>query len=407
MYIVRCAASKGRSSSRAISKFLARLSALCVVGGLYVVFGFILTRWNLADDPTRDVARRSPIPGMDLAAWDRSDLFRLSCLPRSRRWVSVCGPVLLKCSDPSCFPRAHFPYGVSACSLDFSVTDPPPSMEFGSILGFPGESPAADLVCLGKSIPVVRLSFAMFLCCAQGVLVPRHAGDLQRQTLRNAPAPLQEGHPVLSVITELRSSCLEQFECWLRAQGRDLEMILGNPTGRVDEINRCFVCNGRCLCGVGRPYDHYAETINAIAAKKPILRRQLQEAWKILLLRVRDEPTTHHIAIPWQVLLACISVCQIWPECWLALTWGAILRVGEFRGATRKDLLLRGDTNFTNSFALLALKEPKARFAAARHQCAKLDVPDLLRVVHLAFSRLHPLQRLWPRSGQTLRLATV
>ena len=69
----------------------------------------------------------------------------------------------------------------------------------------------------------------------------------------------------------------------------------------------------------------------------------------------------------------------------------------------RKDLLLPCDTNFTNNFALLSLKEPKTRFTAARHQSAKLDIPDLLQVTHLAFSRLQPHQRLWAKSGQTLR----
>ena len=88
----------------------------------------------------------------------------------------------------------------------------------------------------------------------------------------------------------------------------------------------------------------------------------------------------------------------------LALTWGALLRVGEFTQAVRSDLLLPVDTNFTNSFALLALKEPKTRFTAARHQSAKLDIPDLLKIVHLAFSRLKPFQKLWPKSGQTLRV---
>ena len=122
---------------------------------------------------------------------------------------------------------------------------------------------------------------------------------------------------------------------------------------------------------------------------------------------MRDEPSAHHIAMPWQVLLACLSVCLTWG--WLdvagmfALSWGALLRVGEFLQAVRKDLLLPCDTNYTNNFALLSLKEPKTRFTAARHQSAKLDIPDLLQVAHLAFSRLQPHQRLWSKSGQTLR----
>ena len=43
-------------------------------------------------------------------------------------------------------------------------------------------------------------------------------------------------------------------------------------------------------------------------------------------------------------------------------------------------------------------------YSAARHQCSKIDAPDLLRVLSVAFSRLAPRERLWPMSGQTLRL---
>ena len=413
--VVRCAASKGRSSSRALSRLLSRLAALSVVGGLFVVFGFIPTRWNPADDPTRDTILRSSIPGMDLAAWDRPDLFRLSCFPRCRRWCSnwvrlcllLCGPVLLRCADRSCYATPRFPYGMSCGFVDFASDPCVPPLDFDSTLGFPGEGPSTDLVCNSRPLRLV-LWVAMISSCAMAVLQPRNPGDLLRQSQRNARPPLQEGRPVLGVTSQLRSSYISQFEEWLFGHGVRLEVLLENSATRVDDVNRWLVSYGRCLYGVGRPYNHFAETINAVSAKKPALRRQLQEAWNLAFAWVRDEPTTHHIAIPWQVLLACISVSLIWG--WvdlagmLALTWGAVLRVGEFLSATRKDLLLPCDTNFTNSFALLALKEPKTRFTAARHQSAKLDIPDLLRVVHLAFARLQPQQKLWPRSGQTLRL---
>ena len=105
------------------------------------------------------------------------------------------------------------------------------------------------------------------------------------------------------------------------------------------------------------------ETINGVTSLKPALKRQMQEAWNLAFAWVRDEPSTHHIAMPWQVLLACISVCLVWG--WIdmagmfSLCWGALLRVGEFLQATRKDLLLPYDTNYTNRFALLSLREPK------------------------------------------------
>ena len=77
--------------------------------------------------------------------------------------------------------------------------------------------------------------------------------------------------------------------------------------------------------------------------------------------------------------------------------------MGEFLAALRGDLLLPSDTQHTHSFALLAIREPKTRFTAARRQCAKLDIPDLLGIVEMAFGSMQPHQRLWPRSGQLLR----
>ena len=80
--VVRCAASKGRSSSRALSKILCRLGALCVVGGVYLVYGFAPTRLNPAYDPTRDVDLRAAAPGLSLGSLTSLDLLRLSALPR-------------------------------------------------------------------------------------------------------------------------------------------------------------------------------------------------------------------------------------------------------------------------------------------------------------------------------------
>lgn len=154
-----------------------------------------------------------------------------------------------------------------------------------------------------------------------------------------------------------------------------------------------------CLC------NHSAETINAIAARKPVVRRQLQEAWNLAYSWVREEPSIHHVAMPWQILLSAISVCLVWG--WIdvagmfALSWGSLLRVGEFLQATRRDLLLPVDTNYTNQFALLALKEPKTRFTAARHQAAKLDVPDYCCVWStLPFPGFVPLKSCGPNQAK-------
>ena len=64
-YVVRCAASKGRSLSKALSRALFRLAAFCVFGGRHLVLGSAPIWLNPFDDPTKDVALRDPTPGLD------------------------------------------------------------------------------------------------------------------------------------------------------------------------------------------------------------------------------------------------------------------------------------------------------------------------------------------------------
>lgn len=415
--VIKCAASKGRSSSRALSRFLVRLAALAVAGGLYLVFGFVPTRLNPADDPTRDVPLREPIPGLDLTTWDRSDLFRLACSCRLKRaysnWVRLAlrifGPRVLAFADRSLYRAPRYPFGFSSVDVNLGhVGSGFQGLDFDSTLGFPGEGPLSGFVgnCVLPRFLVLVVAFQPWLIGA--VLLPRNSGDILRQQQRSVRPPLQEGRPVLSVTTKQRSSYITLFEAWLGSLGYSLDFLLENHYTQIDMINKMLVQFGRALYTAGRPYNHYAETINAVAARKPVVRRQLQEAWNLAYSWVREEPSIHHVAMPWQILLSAISICLVWG--WVdvagmfALSWGSLLRAGEFLLATRRDLLLPVDTNYTNQFALLALKEPKTRFTAARHQSAKLDIPDLLRVAHIAFARLHPTQRLWSKSGQTLRL---
>ena len=204
--VIKCAASKGRSSLRALAKALARLAVLSVAGGLYLVFGFCPTRHNPADDPTRDVELRGSIPGIDLAAWDRLDLYRLASLPKLRRWASnwvrlvlcLLGPAALGLTDRSVHRAPPFPYGLhAAASAPPGAKAMPSSMEFDSTLGYPGEGPP-HLICCGRSASQFLF---LVICCVlhltYGVLVPRNAGDIQRLSLRKQRPPLPEGRPVL------------------------------------------------------------------------------------------------------------------------------------------------------------------------------------------------------------------
>lgn len=87
----------------------------------------------------------------------------------------------------------------------------------------------------------------------------------------------------------------------------------------------------------------------------------------------------------------------------IALSWGGTTRIGEAMSALRSHLVLPADVDFTADYILSQIREPKTRFRAARHQVAKLDQPQLVKVVEIAFQHLKPYQKLWPFSGQTMR----
>ncbi len=265
--------------------------------------------------------------------------------------------------------------------------------------------------CGGFGGAGVRLMWVLLLLASGGShgmpLHPRNPADTSRLSARASRPPIQQGRPVLEVTSAHRKTYMRNFNRWCVEEGIDFDQLLETYFWHIEEINTILEKYGRCLYTAGWPYNHYAETINAIGALNPAIRRQLQGAWDFAYGWVRDEPPSHHRAMPWQILLALLTTALSWG--WvrvagmMALTWGSLLRVGEFCAAIRGDLLLPEDTNFTNRFSLLAIREPKTRFSAARHQSAKLDLGDLLEVASMAFLNLQKHQKLWPHSAQTLR----
>ena len=121
---------------------------------------------------------------------------------------------------------------------------------------------------------------------------------------------------------------------------------------------------------------------------------------------LREEPGSHHVALPWQ-LVALLTTSWFWG--WrhgagiLALSWGGVTRIGEASSALRKNLLLPSDFGWTVGYVLLQISEPKTRYKAARHQVARVDHPQLVRGIELAFRNFATPNPLWPFSGQTLR----
>ncbi|CAE7469278.1 unnamed protein product [Symbiodinium natans] len=218
---------------------------------------------------------------------------------------------------------------------------------------------------------------------------------------------LAEGRPVEPVTQKRRDKLLAAFTEWLLRQNVVFESLFDLAPQSTRRLNGFLISYGRQLFEAGWPYSHYSEVINAVASKEPAIRRSLQPAWDLAFSWLREEPHSHHVALPWQVLLAAITTSLMWgwvrvAGC-LALTWGAVMRAGETLAARRCDLLLPGDVWGTMQCCMVSIREPKTRFKAARHQAAKLDQPDLLDVVTLAFADLEPGSKLWPFSASTLR----
>ena len=445
--VCRCALGKGRSSSRALTSILRKVNVLMVAGGIWMVTPYMPTRLNAADDPTRCHGLRAPLPEAGLPELSPEEIFQCALLPRTRRWASGWVRLTILLIGFGCI-----------CFGDKSrYRNHGPLVDFDATLGYPGEGPwtlftkaltfCLDFVlstsdrfrqwnCYSPSFTIphpaplspapcrsLRLgqffsssSCSLFwallfsnaaLGCAMDGLGPRNAADLLRSEQRLRTGPLPVGRLVLPKTAELRSGHISVFRSWCTDENIDLDFLLENYRECIDELN-IILCNfGRKLYSIGRPRNHYFETINALTAAKPGLRRLVQQAWDLGFTWTKMEPSNHHVAAPFQVLMGLVSLCILWG--WplmagsLCLMWGALLRPGEFLSARRAELLLPRDVGNTITFALLSILEPKTRNVAARHQAARVDIPDLLSIVQATFFGLQKHQKLWPYSGQTLR----
>ena len=430
-YVSRGALGKGRSASRAISCLFRRIGSSLAAGGIYLTTPFCPTRLNIADDPTRNHPLRPP--QRSFGDWTRSSFMDLASLPGLKRCASNWARVVLRLTDFALVPPMRsLPHRRIPIYLDFDQT-----------LGYPGEGPTpatfhlpifVDFVLVSiillfspshfilpnwillsrshrssLSSCLLVLSFVLSgaLSCNAMETGPRNAADFTRVTNRRTAGPLPEGRLVLEVTAFQRDRLLRNFYDWCSAEGYEIHLWLGDTRNFLEEINLVLIRFGRRLYEWGRPLNHFVETINGLTSLRPALRRALQAPWDMAFNWSKMEPNVHHIAVPFQIIMAMITVSLMWG--WLplagglAIMWGALLRPGEFISAIRQQLTLPSDLEHTTTFGILSILEPKTRFSAARHQAARLDLPDLLEVVELAFAELGPFQRLWPFSGQTLR----
>lgn len=288
------ATSKGRSSSRGLSRVLLKLNATAVAAGLCLRAPFCPTRLNVSDDPTRDVQLRLPAPGLPTSTMSREDLFRLATLPKLRRWAANWCRLLLRAAGMHLiFLPCRDLYRRRHASLDFSHS----SMDFDASLGYPGEGPgfrqllalaATCLLCFGLPCPfstpfwilvpclTSSLPSSCFACFLLSVvelpsfssgramampIAPQTPAEVKKSVARGAQPPLAEGRPVLPATGSLRDKYFKFFESWTREEGIDIHALLEHSHQYVEEINIVVSRFGRELFKAGKTYNQYAETI--------------------------------------------------------------------------------------------------------------------------------------------------
>ena len=380
---------KGRSPSKGLTPVLRKVAATCLLAGVFPAFHFVPTRLNPGDCPTRDLPLPEPCQCSFWSSLTTDELYEGLSLPKLRRWASNWARLVFLCIGA---PPALRP------SLGWRVSHRT-SRSFDSSLGFPGEGPFFRVFWFWLGV--------VGSCAAPShVLRPRNLADERRSRARSATV-LVEGRPVEPVTKKRREKLLQAFAAWLAGQGVDLEDLLDLSPLSTRKLNSFLVCYGRQLFDAGWPYSHYSEVINAVSSKEPGVRRCLQPSWDLAFAWLREEPHSHHVALalagPGRGHHAFAVVGLASCRWHVGDDRGSVMRIGESLAACRRDLLLPGDVCDTIAFALISISEPKTRFRAARHQSAKLDQPDLLEVVHLAFGHLSLDSKLWPFSASTLR----
>lgn len=432
--------SKGRSSARALLPSLRKSAALQVAFGLYPALGFAPTKLNVADDPTRD----QPLRETDsLSFSERLSSSRLAQLHSvglsavAARWVRLVLIAILcrattACASPSSktgsdhFGFPHLPdRSCLLCSFSAVLTLFGFWISLASLIwNFPAASKLARvtislpcqlilfiIVIFGKgtvSHELQPLPHALLILGCHGVLLNPENADERDRARRRAEVSLQSDRVLRPQTRSRREVLLCEFDSWIwQKEGVSLASILDVREVDAERVSELLVEYGKDLFYAGRSYGRFSETINAVGARKPLIRRSLVSAWDLAFSWVTDEPHTHHPAMPLSIVSAFSSLAHLWgwpvEAAIFLLTWCGLMRIGETLGATRSDLILPKDSAPGIDYVLVRIKQPKTRGSAARHQSARVDPVDVIDLLDAVFGNKAGHEKLWPMSPSTLR----
>ena len=342
------ALAKGRSPSWRLNDEL-RLAVPAVVAcAHYPGYGFLPTRLNPADCPTRD----KPLPEQrDVPDWleaaragDPSEMDRWARLPlQSRRTSEWCRFVVLLLR-----PVRRAPWAGDV---------------FDSTKGYPGEGPRRQQLPLASRRPVDL--------GAERALLP---GTVRRRT---------------------RLLLLLRF--WLRDFFgiSDLVQFL-REDGRV--VARYLAAYGQLCYDRGVALGDFVETINAVVDQERGLRRHLDQAWDAVRSWQLLLPSGNRRPTPLPLMLAMVSLALHWHWVDMAalvlVSFVAMLRPAEALALTRADVLLPSDLLDSGHTVYVRVNLPKMRRLTARREHVRVDDPWIAFLLTAWFRHLLPEQRL-------------
>ena len=384
--VAKSAAAKGRSSSRSLSFALMRSSALQLGFGLFVAYGFAPTRLNIADDPTRFAELRDP-SACRLYELLPTTVWHFVSALRFRRPLASWARLFLLVVFDAPYDKHFIVSLLSGPFLEGLPGADHSRLDFDSTLGFPGEGPSLSLCPFTAPFPGPldfcflagpsgrRASSHPFVCvvelfllfceaasslfrlldfdatlgfpgegwvwfrvffrfaCAMAVVVPSTPAEHERAR-RRSPVLLVADRVVRPVTRTNREKLSAAFDEWLlETHGITLRSLLDAPGDVSEKVANLLVGYGQALFRGGQPYYKYSETINAVAALKPSIRRSLTYAWDLAFAWLTEEPHCHHKAMPLGILLAVLSAALAWgwatEAALFGLAWAGLLRPGE------------------------------------------------------------------------------
>ena len=412
---------KGRSSARALGPSLRKAAALAVSSGLYGSFGFSPTRLNTADDPTRDRAIRAPSTSSWVDSVDLEVVRALHARQFSRPvagWIRLFILVSLFCPSEAFFVGCD---ALALCDVASSFSSVLLCLFFVGQLVF-GFFILAIVVCFANysgcqvvfkppyrfGIPVAIALVILSGPVVTAMPLSADTGEEVKRAARRGGIELFADRVVRQRTRCYRETLLAAFDDWLRAsKALSLDALLDSKPLDAEAVAGALTEFGREMYYAGKPYGRFSETINAVAGRRPAIRKALVQAWDLAFAWQADEPREHHPAMPLSVLLAICSLALLWgwphEAAIFAMTWSGILRIGETLAATREDLILPCDAAPGTSFALLRILQPKTRGRLAKHQSARIDPVDIIRLLTAVYKNYSPETKLWSFSSTTLR----